>query len=386
MVDESILKDIRVLDFTWVLAGPYATRLLADFGAEVIKIQQLLPMENQSPLTRAYYNQWNRNKLNAGLNLSSVEGIELAKKLVAISDIVIENFTPRVMTNWQLDYKNLKKINPDIIMLSMSLMGQTGPKCNYNGFGATVQALSGMTRLTSFRAEKPLGPGFSYADHIAGLYASLAVLGALEHRLQTGEGQHIDLSQVETMISLLGPAVMGTSIGKEATPEGNDSPTDVPHNVYRCRDDKWIAIAVSFEEDWCRLMQAMSNPDELNNEQYGTRAKRLSNRKELDDLVGKWTYRFTAPELMALLQQYGIAAGVVQNIDDLFRDPQLKARDFFTRVDDVLIDAIPMRLSRTPAVYHRAAPITGQDNEYVFRELLGLPEEEIDRLTNKGVI
>jgi crotonobetainyl-CoA:carnitine CoA-transferase CaiB-like acyl-CoA transferase len=384
MVRGSVLKNVRVLDFTWVLAGPYATRLLADFGAEVIKIQPRLPAEDESPLSRAYYNQWNRNKL--GLNLNTAEGIELAKKLVAVSDIVIENFTPRVMANWQLDYQNLRKIKPDIIMLSMSVMGQTGPRRDYTGFGATVQALSGMTGLTSFRAEEPLGPGFSYADHVAGLYASLAILGALEYHRRTGEGQYIDLSQVETMTSLLGGAVMETSGGKTAAPKGNDSSTAAPHNVYRCRDGKWIAISVSSEEEWRRLLQSMGYPDELDNEQYTTGAKRLVNGKELDDLMGKWTHRYTAQELMVLLQQNGVSAGLVHNVDDLLADPQLKARDFFTRVEEGFTDTPPVRLSRTPAVYHRAAPVTGQDNDYVYRELLGLPDEEIIRLKETGVI
>ena len=386
MVDESILRDIRVLDFTWVLAGPYATRLLADFGAEVIKVQPLLPVEDEGPLTRAYYNQWNRNKLGAGLNLNMAEGIELAKKLVAVSDVVVENFTPRVMSNWQLDYDNLRKIRPDIIMLSMSVNGQTGPQRDYTGFGATVQALSGMTGLMSFHTDEPLGPGFSYADHVAGLYGSLAVLGALEYRRRTGEGQHIDLSQVETMASLLGDSVMKVSAGEKIESDGTDSSTLIPRNVYRCRDNKWIAIAVSFEEEWRRLLHAMGNPVELDNEQYETQAKRLANKKELDDLIGKWACRFTEQELMVLLQQNRVAAGLVQNIDDLLGDPQLKTRGFFTRIEEGLTDATPVRLSRTPAVYHRAAPVTGQDNGYVFRELLGLPDEEIEQLNKKGVI
>ncbi len=244
-----VLHNIRILDFTWVLAGPYATRLLADFGAEVIKVQPLLP-EAEDRFSRGYYNTWNRNKLGITLNLAKPEGIALAKRLVAISDAVVENFAPRVMANWGLDYSNLKRIKPDIIMLSMSAMGQTGPWRNYTGFGPTIQAFSGMTYLSSFPGSPPTGLGFAYADHVAGLFASLALLSALEYRRGTGEGQLIDVSQVEAMASLLGGAILDyTASGKEPLPMGNASPDAAPHNVYPCRgDDRWCAIAVSSDE------------------------------------------------------------------------------------------------------------------------------------------
>src|SRR4030043_65146 len=165
MTNQSVLQGIRILDFSWVLAGPYATRILADFGAEVIKVQPLMPQE-EDKFSRGYYSTWNRNKLGITLNLNKPEGVALAKGLVAISDAVVENFTPRVMAYFGLDYESLKKLKPDIIMLSLSTMGNTGPWRDYTGFGPTVQAFSGMTYLTSFPGQPPLGPGFSYADHI----------------------------------------------------------------------------------------------------------------------------------------------------------------------------------------------------------------------------
>ncbi|MFC1928599.1 CoA transferase, partial [Chloroflexota bacterium] len=195
MTNQPILHNIRILDFTWVLAGPYATRLLADFGAEVIKVQPLIASEAEDRFACGYYNTWNRNKLGITLNLNKPQGVALAKKLVGISDAVIENFTPRVMANWGLDYANLGKIKPDIIMLSMSTMGSTGPWRDYTGFGPTVQAFSGITCLTSYPGEPPSGLGYSYADHVAGLMAALALLGAIEYRHRTGEGQYIDISQ-----------------------------------------------------------------------------------------------------------------------------------------------------------------------------------------------
>ena len=230
MTDQPVLKNLRILDFTWVLAGPYATRILADFGAEVIKVQPLLPQE-EDEFARGYYNTWNRNKRGITLNLNSPDGIALAKKLVGLSDAVVENFTPRVMANWGLDYANLKKLKADIIMLSLSTMGGTGPRKDYTGFGPTVQAFSGLTHLTAYPDGPPLGPGTAYADHVAALFACLALLGALEYRRRTGEGQHIDISQVEAMASLLGDAFIPP---KESATSG----------VYRCRgDDRWCALS-----------------------------------------------------------------------------------------------------------------------------------------------
>ena len=193
VTNRAILQNIRILDFTWVLAGPYATRIMADFGAEVIKVQPLIS-EAEDRFARGYYNTWNRNKLGITLNLNKPQGVALAKKLVGISDAVVENFAPRVMANWGLDYDNLKKIKPNIIMLSMSTMGNTGPWRDYVGFGPTVQAFSGITYLTSYRGKPPSGLGFSYADHVAGLMATLALLSAMEYRRKTGEGQYIDVS------------------------------------------------------------------------------------------------------------------------------------------------------------------------------------------------
>lgn len=388
MTDELVLNDIRVLDFTWVLAGPYATRLLADYGAEVIKVQPFLPDEENNSFTLSYYNLWNRNKKGIILNLGTQEGIELAQKLVAVSDIVIENFSPRVMVNWGLDYENLKKIKPGIIMLSMSVTGQTGPHRDYTGFGPTVQALSGMTALTSFNEETPLGPGFSYADHVAGLYASMAVLGALEHRHQTGDGQYIDISQVEAMASLLGGAVMDIDSGKNVKHPGNYSCEAAPHSVYRCRDDDWIVIEVYSEEEWHNLKSVMGNPSWIDEVKFTSLPRRLDNREELDDYIRDWTAQFTKNELMELLQQNNIAVGAVQSAAELTQNPQLNARDFFIRdeMGKIVADSSPIKFSRTPATYRKNAPVSGQDNIYVYRDLLGLRDEEISVLEQRGTI
>lgn len=304
MTEHSPLDTIRILDFTWVLAGPYGTRLLADFGAEVVKVQPVTTPDAADAFDRGYYNTWNRDKLGITLDMNREEGLELAKRLIAVSDVVIENFTPRVMANWGLTYPEMVGTKPDIIMVSMSAFGHTGPKSGHAGFAPTVQAASGLTGLVTSPDGDPLGPGFSIADHIAGLYASIAVLGALEHRRKTGKGQFIDISQQETMMSLLGGAFL------EQQTTGRVSP-----------------------------------PPDTNG---------------LD----------------------------ISNAADLFNDPHLRERGFFLDRPDIgkLVDANPVRLSEPPAQYRKPSPAPGEDNEYVFKTLLGLSNKEIDTLRRSGII
>jgi len=374
-----VLKGIRILDFTWVLAGPYATRLLADFGAEVIKVQPLLPRE-EGDFARGYDNTWNRNKLGITLDMSKPEGIALARKLVLSSDAVVENFTPRVMANWGLDYANLKKLKPDIVMLSLSTMGNTGPHRDYTGFGPTIQAFSGLTHLTACPGGPPLGLGTAYADHVGALFACLALLGALEYRRRTGRGQYIDVSQVEAMASLLGDAFVPQKAAA------------APYGVYRCQgDDRWCALAVASDEEWQGFKKALGSPPWAEDKRLATLAGRLRNKKALDSLIEDWTEKHTAGEVMARLQAQGVAAGVVQDARDLAKDPQLKERGFFIELDHprtgkAVSDATPVRLSDTPPGYSCPAPFPGQDNDYVYGDILGLSESEINKLKKRGVI
>jgi benzylsuccinate CoA-transferase BbsF subunit len=377
---DTVLKGVRILDFTRVLAGPYATRLLADFGAEVIKVQPRLPRE-EDDFARGYYNTWNRNKRGITLDMTKPDGVALARKLVLASDAVVENFTPRVMANWGLDYQNLKKLKPDIIMLSLSTMGATGPHRDYAGFGPTIQAFSGLTHLTSYPGGPPLGLGSAYADHVGALFACLALLGALEYRQRTGEGQYIDVSQVEAMTSLLGDAfVPGKKTGS------------APHGVYRCKgDDRWCALAVFTGEEWQGFKKALGNPPWAEAKRFATLASRLKNKKALDSLIEDWTKAHPPEEVMALLQAQGVAAGVVQSARDLAKDPQLKERGFFIEIahpetGKTVSDAAPVRLSDTPPQYSRPAPLPGRDNDYVYGELLGLSEREMANLKKQGVI
>jgi crotonobetainyl-CoA:carnitine CoA-transferase CaiB-like acyl-CoA transferase len=383
----SVLNNIRILDFSWVLAGPYATRLLADFGAEVIKVQPLFSYEKDTRFDLGYYNFWNRNKLGVTLNLSNPEGVDIAKRLVGICDAVVESFTPRVMDNWRMDYDRLKEIKPDIIMLSMSAMGHTGPWRDYAGFGPTVQAFSGITFHTSYPGRPPAGLGFSYADHVAGLYASLSLLAALEHRQKTGEGQYIDLSQLETLASLLGDEIIRQQHEGES-----GSLSEAPHNVYRCKgDDRWCAISVTTEVEWLALKKVMGNPQWAGDKKYASAKLRLQHREELDELIESWTLKHAPEQVMEILQGEGVAAGIVQDAGDLARNHQLKARSFFMEnsvagPDGIISDASPIKMDLTPAGYRKPAPWPGEDNDYVYGELLGLSADEISALKQGGII
>ncbi|MEW6033950.1 MAG: CoA transferase [Chloroflexota bacterium] len=386
------LQNIRVLDFTRVLAGPYATRLLADFGAEVIKVQRPEELE-ADPFARAYYQAWNRSKLSVALDLSRPQGIALSRRLIAVSDVVVENFSPRVMANWGLDYQRIRGMRPGIIMVSLSTQGQTGPQRDYTGYGPTVHALSGLIHLTAFAPDRPLGPGHSYADHVAGLVAALATLAALEHRARTGEGQHIDVSATEAMCSLLGVSLMEwLANGHEPMAAGDRSFTAAPHGCYRCQgEEAWCAIGVSSEEEWKAFIQALGNPPWATEPRFATTSQRVEHSVELDRLVESWTREHTADEVMHILQRAGIAAGKVQDAGELASDPQLNARGFFVnmvspRGERGTSDACPIRLSATPAAYRHAAPEPGRDTDRILGSLLGLTGEELAALRKLGVI
>jgi crotonobetainyl-CoA:carnitine CoA-transferase CaiB-like acyl-CoA transferase len=316
-------------------------------------------------------------------------------KLAAKSDVVIENFSPRVMANWGLSDEKLKQVKPDLIMLSMSAMGQGGPWKDYVAFAPTLHALSGLTHLTSFEGDAPIGPGYAYADIVAGLYAALAVLAALEFRSRTGQGQYIDLSEYEAMGTLLAPSLLDALLNdKEIQPRGHcpDDITAAPYGCYPCSGtDRWCVISVSDEEEWQSLCRVLGNPEWMKEERFATVAKRKENRKELDDLLTAWTTQHTAEDIVTLLQEAGISSGVVQNAEDLSRDPQLLARKFFVQLDHPVLGMTvsgrsPIKFEQDTTVGWKAAPQLGQDNEYVFVELLGLTESEFSSCVEKGII
>ena len=395
------LQGIRVLDFTWIHAGPSATRILSDQGAEVIKVESnnaLSVVGGPASATARGLGQrhnWNAGKLSISLNMKTPQGIDIARRLVAVSDVVAENFSGRVMPSWGLDYDSIRPINPGIIMLSMSGLGRTGPWKDRVSYGQTLQAWSGFTELTGFPDTDPSGPASAYSDAVGGMAGAQAVLLALIHRSRTGRGQWLDVSQFESLSSLLDTLVLDMSVNGPAavsTRTGNRLPHGggAPHGAYRCQgDDRWVAISVFTDEEWHAFVQVLGNPNWTADPQFSSGDLRERNADALDAGVESWTVERTAEEAMTLLQAAGIAAGVVQSGEDLSRDPQLKERGFFRRVPDHqsearIIESAPYKLSRTPGSVTRGAPAFAADMTYVLRELLGMSDDEVDECAIAG--
>ncbi len=395
------LKGIRVLDFTWIHAGPSATRILSDQGAEVIKVESnnaLSVIGGPASATARGLGQrhnWNAGKLSISLNMKTPQGIDIARRLVAVSDVVAENFSGRVMPSWGLDYDSIRPINPSVIMLSMSGFGRTGPWQDRVSYGQTLQAWSGFTQLTGFPDTDPSGPASAYSDAVGGMAGAQAVLLALIHRSRTGRGQWLDVSQFETMSSLLETLVLDISVNGSAavsTRAGNRLPHGgaAPHGAYRCRgEDRWVAISIFSDDEWRSFVEVMDSPRWAADQWFATSDARWRNEEALNALVESWTMRHTAEDVMSLLQAAGVAAGVVQTGADLSRDPQLKERGFFRRVpdhqgEDRIIESAPYKLSRTPGTVTRGAPAFAADMTYVLRELLGMSDDEVDECAIAG--
>ena len=397
-----VLRGVRVADFTWVHAGPAATRVLADQGAEVIKIESQFALtmtggpQPQTPRGQGHRHNWNAGKLSVALNMNTTHGIAIAKRLVAISDVVAENFSARVMPKWGLDYESLRATRPDIIMLSMSGMGRTGPWKDYVTFGQTLQAWSGFTTLTGYPDTDPCGPASAYSDSSAAMAGAQALLLALIHRARTGTGQWIDLSQFESISALLETLVLDMSAnrrGDAVQRTGNRLPhgNGCPHGAYRCKGEgKWVAIEVFTDAEWQSFTQAIDDPPWAHEDRFATALGRHRHADELDRLVESWTLRHAPEDVMHRLQAMGVAAGVVQSGADLAdRDPQLEHRGFFRRVPDgqgtlQTIEGTPYKLSRTPGGAVRAAPEFGAHQDYVLRDMLGMSDDEIAECTIAG--
>jgi crotonobetainyl-CoA:carnitine CoA-transferase CaiB-like acyl-CoA transferase len=394
-METSILNGIRVIDFTRVLAGPFATRCLADFGAEVIKIQSGKTAVGAESNTEGYFNIWNRNKRSILLDMSFPEAREIVLGLTSISDVVVENFSPRVMGNWGLGFETLKSVKDDLIMLSMSGMGRSGPWKDYVAFGPTVQSLGGLSYLTSYSPDLPQGMGYSHADPVAGLYGALAVLAALEYRDWTGEGQYIDLSEYEVVSTLIGPALMDVLENcRHAVPQGNrsDDLPAAPYGCHPCRgDDKWCVISVYEERQWQALCRVMGRSEWGKADRFASVAERKTHAREIDDVIGGWTSRHRAEEVVEMLQAEGVSAGVVQDARGLANDPQFRMREFFVGLKhpvlgETVSDRSPVRFQNDTTADWKAAPLLGKDNRYVYAELLGFSEDKLSSYIERGII
>ncbi|MBI2911577.1 MAG: CoA transferase, partial [Chloroflexi bacterium] len=398
------LLGVRVLDLSWVAAGPLAAKVLADFGAEVILVESAVRrggLRGGQPMVPGlagwnvsnWFNNLNTSKLGLTLNLGRPAGIELVRRLVQVSDVVLDNYTTGVMGRWGLTYAELQLVRPDIIAVSMPVMGTTGPRREHGSFGNGVAALAGLPLMSAVPGRPPPNICVPFTDHSSNpCHAATAIMAALLYRRRTGRGQFVDLAQYEATACVSGSALLEYTVnGQSTTPLGNRSVGAAPHGVYPCAgEDNWCAIAVTSEVEWQAFRFAIDDPPWTRRETFSTLESRLHNQDELDERVATWTRTREASEVMDLLQKAGVPAGAVQNAADLLtRDPQLRARGHFLRLEHpeagpTSHHALPFRLSRTPPRF-LPAPLLGQHNDYVLGQVLGLPEEEINRLIVDGV-
>jgi len=397
------LEGIKVADFSWVFTGPKTIKPLSDYGAEVIKVESRTKpdvIRTLGPCSDGVVGldlsgQWaidNTGKLSIALNLGHPKGVEVAKRLVAWADIVVENFAGGVMAKLGLGYEELKKIKPDIIMLSSCMQGQTGPHADHPGFGQHLTALSGFDHITSWPDREPLEIG-PYTDFIGPHFNTLAILAALNYRRRTGKGQHLDMSQYEAGIHFQAPLTLDYVVNRRvANRMGNRYDYAAPHGTYRCRgEDRWCAIAVFTEEEWRSFCRVIGNPAWTENLRFATLQARKENEEELDKLVGEWTINYLAEEVMTLMQASGVGAGVVQTQQDLLdHDPQLTHSHYFWELEHPEIGnyrapRAAFLLSRSSYEVQRA-PLMGEHTEYVLKDILGMSDDEIAELVIEGVI
>jgi crotonobetainyl-CoA:carnitine CoA-transferase CaiB-like acyl-CoA transferase len=410
------LAGIRVIDFGWVAVGPVLSSLLAEFGAEVIKVEssrrldycRLIPTplregEKASEALGAraaevdrvpLFHQYNRGKLGVTVDLRHPAAPALLKRLVALADVVVENFSPSVLRSARLDYAALSAVRPDLVMISCSAVGSRGPWEEVRTFAPSLTSLSGIERLIGYEGERALGAlTLGYGDPSNAHHGFFAVLAALAHRARTGEGQWIDMSQLEATAGLIGEALMDLEMnGRVWDTQGQRHASMAPHGIYPCAgDDRWVSICCAGDGEWRALVRAMGEPAWAASPRFASHGDRQANARELDDAIARWTREATAEEATARCQAHGIAAAPVLGLEAHDGHPHFRARGAVSTVRHPVVGefalyASPIKLSATPGEIERAAPCLGEHNAEIFRGLLGLPEEEYEALFRDGVI
>lgn len=389
------LAGVRVLELTKVWAGPYAGKLLAHLGAEVIKVESMTNLDEMRAYggvdinSAPYFLSINQEIRSVQVNMKTAEGLDLVRRMVAQSDIVIDNIRPGAMERSKLDYQHLKATKPDIIQCSIKMWGSEGPLGYQTGYAPCFAALSGLTALVGHEGETPKGMNIRYGDSTAGALAALACVAALHHRESTGEGQFIDLSAVEAMTSLVGDSLFAWSVtGEVPEADGNFHPEMAPHGAYPCANGEWIAVAVASDDEWQALRGELGLADDP---AWATLAGRLTHRHALDAALALATASHEAASLAETLRAAGVSAFRSQSSLDLCGDGFLWAREAFRMVSDHRNGTRPIigpswRMEPDAATVTRGAPLLGEDNAYVYRELLGLSEAEMDDLVARKVI
>ena len=397
------LEGIRVLDFTWAWAGPQGTLLLALLGAEVIKVESRRRLDHArlrslvaGPSTTGpdhsfIFNTLNLNKLSLTLNLSKPEAVEIARALAQKSDVVTENMRPGVLERLGLGYEALRSIKPDIIMLSSSAVGGTGPERLYTGYAPTFAALGGLAYITGRPAGRP-APLMGTIDLRVGSTIAFAVLAALYYRKRTGNGQYIDLSSAEAVSVLMGDAFMDYTMNSRVQERmGNRDRAIAPHNCYPCKGEQWVTIVAGTEGEWQTLCGVIGDRRLTEDERFADTYRRWENQEALDGLIGEWTAERSPQAVMETLQAVGVAAMPVYDGADLVRDAHVLERGIIEEVEHPAMGkkkvlGPPWRFSKTPAEIQRPGPLLGQHNDYVLGELLGMSRRDIERLTEEQVV
>jgi crotonobetainyl-CoA:carnitine CoA-transferase CaiB-like acyl-CoA transferase len=398
------LEDVKVLDFMWVMAGPAATRMLADYGATVVRIESPTRIDTArtvsptrdgqaGPDSSGLFGNCNAGKFGLTLDIGNPRSRAIIFDLVRWADVVTESFSPKAMRAWGLDYPAIRKIKPEIIMVSSCLMGQTGPLASFAGFGNLAAAISGFTNIAGWPDRPPAGPFGAYTDYVSPRFTAAAILAALEYRRRTGKGQYIDQSQAEASLHFLAPALLDYSAnGRVQFRTGNRDPVFAPHGIYPSKgDDQWVAIVCKTDDDFNALCDLMKRPELVRDARFDTLANRHANASALDEIIGQWTREQEPREAERLAQARGIAAHAVQNSAEYYTDPQIQHRGHFVKLPhptygDTTVEGPRAKLSRTPPQVRRAAPTLGQDNHYVLENILGYSEDVISEIAESGVL
>jgi benzylsuccinate CoA-transferase BbsF subunit len=398
----SVFHAIKIVDFSSWVVGPLVTKTMADYGATVVLIETMkkpsnqratLPFKDGRPgIERtgpfAYINP---NKLSCSVDLAHPKGKEVARRLVAWADVVVENFTPGVMERLGFGYPELMKIKPDIIVLRLSAQGLTGPFSRNKALGLQLNGLAGFTQFIGSPEREPLSFMFAYPDYIVAFLGTAALCSALEHRRQTGEGQMLDISQYESGLQFMAPYLLEYGAnGRESGRMGNQDPCAAPHDYYPCGgEDEWCSIAVFSDEEWNRFCEALDRPSWTGRAEFATLRGRKEHEAELNARIAEWTRSRRAEDVVAIVQKAGIASGPVKKASEIYGDPQLKERGFFWKMDHREMGEFthmgqPSVLGRTPAQPKSPAPCLGEHTAYVCTELLGMSEDEFSDLLVAG--
>ena len=400
----ALFEGVKILELGAGAAGPVATRYFADHGATVVRVESskrpdFLRMVHFTPdnphgLDGApMFVLMNPNKWSVAVNMSLPEGVEVVRRLIDWADVVSENFSPKAMTKWGLDYESLRARKPELVMVSSCLFGQTGPQRMYPGFGGQGAAISGFNHLAGWPDREAVGPYGTITDSLSPRYVALLIAGALLHRRRTGEGQYIDVSQIETAVYSLSEMMVRFSAEAEiVTRAGNRDENAAPHGVYPCRgEDRWIALAIWSDEEWRLLRRQMGNAPFGQDPRFDSLAGRLEHRDELDAYIGRFTSEHEPHELARTLQEAGIEAGAVQNFDDLLKDPQLAHRGHFqtlchSKLGEMSFENYGIRLGDGPPEMRIPGPNLGEHNDEILGDLLGYTPEEIGQLVAAEVL